>query len=262
MKELCASRKWGKRETILWSWRRQWPCWTAAQSLLDPSLAVESLFHQVVYSGLVSHWLHVECYSNFVQNTGSVNMALLVWISSGLFSLIGAYCFAELGCMIKKSGELKVFSCTVTFLNQEPTTPTSWLLLADFQHSSGTAIFLVWIQPLLYQDVGGVHHHHAGNHCHCCPHLLHLRPQALLPRVQPPRRGCQAARCPLHHHPCLCQLLGCQVGDHDPGTEGTIFPNLTSSQDVFTYAKLFALFVIIVTGVVQLYRGKVKIVEK
>ena len=52
------------------------------------------------------------------------------------------------------------------------------------------------------------------------------------------------------------------MGDHDPGTEGTIFPNLTSSQDVFTYAKLFALFVIIVTGVVQLCRGKVKIAEK
>ena len=43
-------------------------------------------------------------------------MALLVWISSGLFSLIGAYCFAELGCMIKKSGEGKVCSCTVTIL--------------------------------------------------------------------------------------------------------------------------------------------------
>ena len=39
-------------------------------------------------------------------------------------------------------------------------------------------------------------------------------------------------------------------------------PTLTSYQDVFTYAKLFALFVIIVTGVVQLYRGKVKIKEK
>ena len=110
---------------------------------------MESSFHRVVYSGLVSHWLHVEFYSNFVQNTGSVNMALLVWISSGLFSLIGAYCFAELGCMIKKSGELKVGSYSDIHIHKEPTTPTSWLLLEDFQHSSGTDIFLVvWIQPL------------------------------------------------------------------------------------------------------------------
>ena len=37
---------------------------------------------------------------------------------------------------------------------------------------------------------------------------------------------------------------------------------MTSSQDVFTYAKLFALFVIIVTGIVQLCRGKVEIKVK
>ncbi len=36
--------------------------------------------------------------------TGSVNMALVVWLISGLFSMIGAYCYAELGCMIKKQG--------------------------------------------------------------------------------------------------------------------------------------------------------------
>ena len=47
-----------------------------------------------------------------VQNTGSVNLALLVWTCSGLFSLIGAYCFAELGCMIKKSGDLVKISAT------------------------------------------------------------------------------------------------------------------------------------------------------
>lgn len=39
-----------------------------------------------------------------LKSTGSVNMSLVVWIASGLFSMIGAYCYAELGCMIKKSG--------------------------------------------------------------------------------------------------------------------------------------------------------------
>ena len=31
-------------------------------------------------------------------------MALTVWVASGIFSMVGAYCYAELGCMIKKTG--------------------------------------------------------------------------------------------------------------------------------------------------------------
>jgi solute carrier family 7 L-type amino acid transporter-like protein len=42
--------------------------------------------------------------SGVLKNTGSVNMALMVWIISGVFSMVGAYCYAELGCMIKKTG--------------------------------------------------------------------------------------------------------------------------------------------------------------
>lgn len=39
-----------------------------------------------------------------LENTGSVGMSLIVWVISGLFSMVGAYCYAELGCMIQKTG--------------------------------------------------------------------------------------------------------------------------------------------------------------
>lgn len=39
-----------------------------------------------------------------LKDTGSVGMSLVVWVASGLFSMVGAYCYAELGCMITKTG--------------------------------------------------------------------------------------------------------------------------------------------------------------
>ena len=34
----------------------------------------------------------------------SVNMSLVIWTICGIFTMFGAYCYAELGCMIKRSG--------------------------------------------------------------------------------------------------------------------------------------------------------------
>ncbi len=39
-----------------------------------------------------------------LEQTGSVGLSLTVWTLCGLFSAIGAYCYAELGCAIVRSG--------------------------------------------------------------------------------------------------------------------------------------------------------------
>ena len=39
-----------------------------------------------------------------LEKTGSVAVSLIVWFLCGVYSMIGSYCFAELGTMIVKSG--------------------------------------------------------------------------------------------------------------------------------------------------------------
>merc|ERR1719474_1760129 len=151
--------------------------------------------------------------SGVLMNTGSVNMSLIIWITSGIFSMVGACCYAELGCMIKKTGADYAY-IMVTF--------------GDF-----LAFIRLWVECMIVRP--------------CSQAIVALTfaiyaSKPFFPECDPPD---EAVR--LLAAICICILAFINCWD---------VKWATAVQDIFTYAKLLALFIIIATGIVQLGRGK------
>lgn len=150
-----------------------------------------------------------------LMHTGSVNLSLIVWVVSGLFSMVGAYCYAELGTMITKSG-------------------------ADYAYIMETfgpfmAFIRLWIECMIVRP--------------CSQAIVALTfsvyvLKPFFPECQPPEDSARLlAVC------CIMVLTFVNCWD---------VKWATNVQDIFTYAKLLALFIIIATGIYQLCLGKVE----
>jgi len=153
--------------------------------------------------------------SGVLMNTGSVNLSLVIWITSGIFSMVGAYCYAELGCMIKKTGADYAY-IMVTF--------------GPFM-----AFIRLWVECAIVRP--------------CSQAIVALTfaiyaSKPFFPECEPPDEAVRllAAICI-----CILAFINCWEVKW-----------ATAVQDIFTYAKLLALFIIIATGIVQLAKGRVE----
>ncbi|CAH1404321.1 unnamed protein product [Nezara viridula] len=145
--------------------------------------------------------------------TGSVNSALVVWLASGLFSMIGAYCYAELGCMISKTGAdyayiMETFGPFLAFIRLW----TECMIVRPCSQAIVALTFSVYVLKPVFPD--------------CVPPDPAVRLLA-----------------------AICIMLLTFINCYDVGWA-------TKVQDYFTFAKLLALFIIILAGIYQLTKGE------
>ncbi|XP_022082359.1 Y+L amino acid transporter 2-like isoform X3 [Acanthaster planci] len=148
-----------------------------------------------------------------LDNAGSVGLSMMVWATSGIFSLIGALCFAELGTTITASGG--EYSYIMYAFGQLPAFILLWSTLIII-NPTGQAIIALTFANYVSQPFYG----------ECVdPSTGHVQMLAIL---------------------CLALLTFVNCWS---------VPWATKVQDVFTVAKVLALIVIILSGLVYICMG-------
>ncbi|XP_033625653.1 b(0,+)-type amino acid transporter 1-like [Asterias rubens] len=153
-----------------------------------------------------------------LRQTESVGMSLIVWMLCGVLSIIGALCYAELGTVIPKSGG--EYAYLLDTLGPIPAFLFSWISTIVLKPSSVSAITLTfgaYASQALFNTDGG----------DCDP-----------PTITPKLFAAVAI--------VLILFINCASVKW-----------ATSVQVVFTAAKLTALVIIIIVGVIKLFQGEV-----
>ncbi|CAH8292702.1 unnamed protein product [Schistosoma turkestanicum] len=149
-----------------------------------------------------------------MKNVHSIGASLIIWVACGIFSMFGAYCYAELGTMIQRSGDdyiymYEAFGPLLGFLRL-------WTEVVVARPAS-VAIMAITFGKYI---------------------------------AQPIFPDCSQPEIAVRLLAAACILLITFINAYSVRLS-------TFVQDIFTYAKVAALVMIIITGFVQIGFGKV-----